>query len=485
MPKKLQIKLLSQSAELLNVTNCAAGSISVLRSESPSELRPYQRALAGSQGKERFVILVDGTEYRTEQQSLIGFGEAPPHAGCTVGQYLSNAGLPDGAISSLLVSFGLEEINDKQCSSLTPDEERRVRIFAATADPSKAVILNEPFEPISSQWRERVAEYLVDFARNKNGLIVVASLSYRPDSWIDNPTIVRQQVGQSLRKTIGFGAAGSDANAMINQLRDQLRQEESASQKDPREEAPMAMAASLGAAAMSQGLPNQNSTGSDWEYVEPATKTWWQQALSLKAATALGAGGLGVWAALTFTGITSHKQNHANESSTQHAQESVVPVGVTAEQTGQAHQDVPQTNDVNVAAINKPKAEEVTKVALLLDGYSFAIRGSLVDTSRGIMGDVTADSGAPAPAEAAPPKDAKSGNLYKLLESAGSDKPDAVGDQGGGAWQQEEAPSWSQPEQSSPEEYDPAREEERREAIRQKFLEAIRSAQERRDDIQE
>jgi hypothetical protein len=484
MPKKLQIKLLSQSAELLNVTNCAAGSISVLRSESPSELRPYQRALAGSQGKERFVIVVDGAEYRTEAHSLIGFGEAPPHTGSTVGQYLGKAGLPDGAITSLLVSFGLEGIVDKQCSTLTPDEERRVRIFAATADPSKALILNEPFEPISSQWRERLAEYLVDFARNRNGLVVVASLSYRPDSWIDNPTIVRQQVGQSLRKTIGFGAAGSEANAMINQLRDQLRQEESSNNQDRREQAPMAMAASLGAAAMSQGLPANTGGAGDWEYIEPVAKSWWQQALSMKVVTAAGASGLGIWAALTFTGITAHKNDIAKESSPQQVQASLAPAGTTAEQKGPQQQDVPQPVNVISASINKPRAEEVVKVALLLDGYSPAIRASLVDTSRGIMGDVTSDGGAAAPVEAAPPKDMKSGNLYKLLESAGSDKPEAGGDQGG-AWQQEEAPSWSQPEQSSSEDYDPAREEERREAIRQKFLEAIRSAQERRDDMQE
>lgn len=484
MPKKLQIKLLSQSAELLNVTNCTAGSISVLRSESPSELRPYQRALSGSQGKERFVILVDGAEYRTEDQSLIGFGEAPPHTGYTVGQYLSKAGLPDGAISSLLVSFGLEGCQDKQCSSLTPDEERRVRIFAATADTSKALVLNEPFEPISSQWRERIAEYLVDFARNKNGLVVVASLSYRPDSWIDNPTIVRQQVGQSLRKTIGFGAAGSDANAMINQLRDQLRQEESSDNRDRKEQAPMAMAASLGGAAMSQGLPTQTDSGSDWEYVEPETKAWWQQALSMKGVTALGASGLGVWAALTFTGIASHKEQPEPQNLVQQVEANASPSGTTATQSGQQHQDVPKSDNQNIASVSRSEPENVEKVALLLDGYSFAIRGSLIDTSRGIMGDTSPDSGGAAPVEAAPPKDAKSGNLYKLLESAGSDKPDAAGDQGG-SWQQEEAPSWSQPEQSSPDDYDPAREEERREAIRQKFLEAIRSAQERRDDMQE
>lgn len=486
MPKKLQIKLLSQSAELLSMTNCSVGHVSVLRAESPSELRPYQRALGGNQGKERFVITVDGKEYNTEEHNLIGFGEVAPHSGLTVGQYLSSHGLIEGAISGLLMAYGIEGIETKLCSSLSPDEERKVRLFAATAEPSKALIINEPFEPISSSWRERVAELLTDFARNKNGLVVVASLSYRPDAWIDNPAIARHQVGQSLRRTIGFGAAGSESNQLINQLRDQIRKDEnpsapSAPPPPPREDRPQAAAMSLGAAAMLGGTDTQ-------ELMEPKTADDFSSELeaiapsgvatAIKVGTALGAAGLGVWAAVTLIQAYPIPQKNAPRERVAISQpESPVKNESKGASTSTNETLQASTDGSTAKNAGSPKAKE----SFILDKYPETIRVSILDTSRGIMGDPSQIIAEPHPQDTVKKPVDQGGNFYKLLESAGSNTNEAGAPESAEWEPQDTSTSWNSPESSEPVEYNATEEEERREAIRQKFLEAIRAAAERRE----
>lgn len=469
------------------MTNCSVGQISVLRAESQSELRPYQRALAGILGRERFVITVDGKEYNSELHNLIGFGEVAPHAGLTVGQYLTSAGLIEGAVSGLLMAFGIEGIETKLCSALSPDEDRKVRIFAATADPDKALILNEPFEPISSNWRDRMAEFLTDFARAKNGLVVVASLSYRPESWIDNPVIARHQVGQSLRRTIGFGAAGSDSNQFINQIRDQIRSEDAQAASPPpmeqQTQRPQAAAMSLGAAAMMGSVDTETALEPDEYEDSPVESIGLQKPalfVALKAGAAIGAGGLGIWAALALLGIYQSKENLSPPI--QHA--AVVPQGHQQPPQGPNQAGSEQPNNAPSNDVAKlGTAPDKTKLAFILDRYPEAIRVSVLDTSRGVMGEASVGAPVEAPASVSQKANEQSGNFYKLLESASTDKAEAPSDgEAGGGWQQPETTgAWSQPESPETTEYNPGEEEERREAIRQKFLEAIRAAAERRE----
>ena len=481
MPKKLQIKLLSQSAELLSITNCSAGHISVLRAESPSELRPYQRALSGNQGKERFVITVDGVEYKTEEHTLIGFGEIAPHSGLTVSQYLSSVGLIDGAITGLLMSFGIEGIEQKACSALSADEERKVRLFAATADPSKVIVINEPFEPIMSTWRERMAEFLSDFARTKNGLAVVTSLSYRPDSWIDNPIISRHQVGQSLRKTIGFGSLDSEDAQFINQLRDQIQAEYNESSEPPTqpEQRPQVAAMSLGAAAMmGSGSTELNTERNILEsFYQVARFNLSPTAITaLKAGAGIGAGALGIWAALALLGI--FPSNPKDKAPTQVAALIKTEKRDPAAQASGAGTTEQKAQSETTARQNV--SGDLAKSGYILDRYPEVIRVSLLDTSRGALGEAAIPVAPAAPVKA--PNDT-SGSFYKLLESASTDRSDPAPQ--GGAWQQPaQAENWQEPENSPIEpdvEFSPSEEEERREAIRQKFLEAIRAAAERRE----
>jgi hypothetical protein len=134
---------------------------------------------------------------------------------------------------------------------------------------------------------------------------------------------------------------------------------------------------------------------------------------------------------------------------------------------------------VNSPPISKPTGQFV------LDEYPETIRISLIDTSRGIVEEpVTVVSDVPKPATAG--GQASSGNLFTLLETASSNQPDAPA--GGPTDYPPPPPSFEEPPpyggyQDSPpppSEFEAADEQQRREAIRQKFLEAIRAAAERR-----
>lgn len=476
MPKKLQIKLLSQTAELLTVTNCAAGMVSVLRSESPSELRPYQRALGGTPGKERFVIQVDGAEYRPDDHTLIGFGGAPPHLGLTVLEYLAKTGMTEAAIHSMLLSKGLDTTASKQCSSLSADEDRRIRIIAATMDPERAIILNEPFEPIASQWREDTAELLIDFVKSKSGLVVVAGLSYRPDAWVENPSVARHQVGQSLRRTVGFGAAGSESMELINQLRDQVRSESSESApltpQPPKTSERVAMGASLATAALgamgaaSSGSPGE--TGLSSRSTGIAT-TGGRPALFAKiSAGIIGVGG-GVYGALL---ITSHLHQATPATAPTPAPTQVI---VAPEQQVSNAQQGDQKENVRAAIINRQPPTDAVKTVYILDRYPDTIRASLIETSRGVLGEVAPQTQEPQP-QRSHGTTPGSGNLFKLLENASADRSEGPNRESG--WQPQQPPADEPAEIEQDLGSNGNSEEERREAIRQKFLEAIQAAAE-------
>jgi hypothetical protein len=222
------MKLLSRSGELLNVVNCFAGRITVLRAASDNELGPYQRGLAGVGGPEHIVINVDGKPYQPEEHVVIGFGHSLLENDCSVQEYLHASGVPAGAIAGMLVSYGLERKTAAVGSQLTADETRRLELLAAANTIGKVIVMNAPFEPLASTWRERFAELLSSFAVRKQQIIVIPKLVYRPESWIDNEAIARVQVGQNMQRTIGFGSGPSSVNDIIKEVRHLLKDDDAA-----------------------------------------------------------------------------------------------------------------------------------------------------------------------------------------------------------------------------------------------------------------
>jgi hypothetical protein len=199
---------------------------------------------------------------------------------------------------------------------------------------------------------------------------------------------------------------------------------------------------------------------------------------AVKIGTALGAGGLGVWAALTLIQIYPLPEEKSSTKEVTLARPEA-PV-ITAQKTS-----LPKHREAQEAPSEAPAAKSVKnqklKLSYVLDKYPESVRASLLDTSRGIMGDPSQISSEPSkPIESQKPTE-QDGNFYKLLEKAGSDKPDASPPDEPSWETTDSSGSWSPPDSSESAEYNPSEEEERREAIRQKFLEAIRAAAERRE----
>jgi ABC-type multidrug transport system ATPase subunit len=223
--QKLQLKLLSKGGELLRCINCFAGQITVFRGYSSIELQPYQRALAGIPGPEKIVVSLDGDTYAPEKAVLVGFGENFD-PGQTIAGFLQASGVPHAAIQMQLRNCGIDAQENTPAESLLPDQRRRLRLLAAMYARDQVLVLNNPFEELASNWKERFAEELCNVTQSRNLIVVVPSLTYRPEGWINNDFISRIQVGQNTQRTIGFGTDATQMNELVQHLRASFQDEQ-------------------------------------------------------------------------------------------------------------------------------------------------------------------------------------------------------------------------------------------------------------------
>lgn len=221
---KFQLKLLSRSGELLRCINCFAGQITVLRAVSIADLQPFQRFLAGVAGPEKMVATIDALEYSPANAALVGFGEsfAPD---IDIAGFFENEGLQSSGLEMILRNFGIDSPATAICAQLTVDIQKRLRLIAAINSTDKVIVLNNPFQDIASEWRERFAEELALQTRSKNRIVLVPSLQYRPECWIDNNLIARVQVGENRQRTIGFGSSPTEMNSLVEQLRSAMKKD--------------------------------------------------------------------------------------------------------------------------------------------------------------------------------------------------------------------------------------------------------------------
>ena len=156
-PSKLQLKLLSKSGELINSITCHGGRVSVFRAVMPRNLDPFLRALSGLSGPEKFTVTLDNQTFEPSAHVLVGFGESFTLSTEQVHAYIASAGLDLRQFLSTLANFGLEHAVGRACKDLSSCEERRLRLLcAAYGDAGKVLVLNNPFEPLSDGWRERL-----------------------------------------------------------------------------------------------------------------------------------------------------------------------------------------------------------------------------------------------------------------------------------------------------------------------------------------
>jgi hypothetical protein len=490
---------LSQSGELISSIACFSGRVSVFRSGSDGELHGYQRALAGLSGPDKILINIDDEEYLAEEQNLIGFGETFLDLTTSPAVYLLESGVPDSVLDSTIISFGLERVAHIPCSQLTRCEERRLRIIAATYSRDRALIINDPFQPVGTEWRERLAELIAGYAHNQNQIVVVPGLSYRPQHWVDCDYVDRIIVGENRQKTIGFGSGPRRATGILNQVRDLIKSESAMEELQELSRTQRAMAQPLVESGTGPDLVGAPHSGRG---IPQAIERMRLSPQKLGAAFCLGAL---VLALVVRGGGERTSQSVAAAKIDSPAIQSQEPSGgPEAEQIVNTRpESVPET--VTPAPIPDPPGDSATMVLaranIVLDSYPSDVKNSIIATFEGISSADNEEKGeraslaallqrrnlADSIAQKGDQNNQEADDLLLALQNASNEG----GEQSSGPGENSLAPPQvpSSPAQSfgNPDSrfnnpnlpvFDPMAEQQKRELIRQKFLEAIdRAAQ--------
>lgn len=212
----VEINRLSSTGESKRRIRCLSRHITVFRATVTKELDIFSSALYGSPTTDRFSILVDGAQFNPPDHTLIGFGESfSPSDPITVEQYINQWGA-NGDVEALLLRVGLGGLSRVKLTELTAAQGHTLRLLAAMNDPSKVLVIKEPFNNVPETFREAVAEMLAEFAWKKHAIVIVTHLSYRPKAWIENEVISRVQVERARQATIGFGGASRDVESSVS-----------------------------------------------------------------------------------------------------------------------------------------------------------------------------------------------------------------------------------------------------------------------------
>jgi hypothetical protein len=187
-----------------------------------SDVLPYQRAMAGIGGPERFEVTLDGQSFNPSDHIFIGFGERFDGEQMAVAQFLVRWNVPEAMVESLLVTYGMERLAGLSCSELTPVHARMLRFLAALHSEERVIVMHDPFEPLAPQWRERFATLLLQFVSQKQAIVLVTQLSSRPECWIGEDRIVRIQVGATQQQTIGFSQEDDASSELIKKVRSEI-----------------------------------------------------------------------------------------------------------------------------------------------------------------------------------------------------------------------------------------------------------------------
>jgi hypothetical protein len=97
-------------------------------------------------------------------------------------------------------------------------------------------VFHDPFLPLGFEWRDTFAELTAVFATEHAKIVIVTGLSHRPESWIENPQIVRVRVDKVRRRTVGFSSEDDEMDSLVHELRENLAQEDIEDSEDLQEE---------------------------------------------------------------------------------------------------------------------------------------------------------------------------------------------------------------------------------------------------------
>ena len=237
-------RILSDGAVAKTVT-CRSGRIAVFRSHAPEKLYEYELALRGKlENPSSFRIMFDGKAYDPTQAIFIGFENIRYRAETTARTLLSESGVPANELDTILQEHGLYSIGEKALTDLSTQEAHALALLQISLQSFPLLIMKDPFLSIPDKFREMYAHTLANGIWKNKGIAIVASLSWRPDAWIDNDIITRVQIDQTARRaTVGIGGENP-----LTELAQQLRQEKHVTQaKKSAEEALEKAAEKVGA----------------------------------------------------------------------------------------------------------------------------------------------------------------------------------------------------------------------------------------------
>ncbi len=513
MPRALTIRQLSQSGELLRVVTCPAGVVSVFRTSNPADLKPFQRALAGIQGVERFVIEIDREPYEPHQHLLIGYAENFSAHTATVREFMISCGAPDAGVEALLQGYDLERYVETRLSQLPPAEARMVRLLGAVHSKGQVLVLNDPFEQLSMHARERFAELIAAYAARESAIVIVPALGARPSAWIAHEAIHRVEISVDAHRTIGFSShAPSEIKDIIDQVRAEVRSSETrrseasfgapialAPPKAPsRPTAPAPRPIAVHAQA---ALPHSDTTQSFGQIAFPllllsvikSPRTLFSRLQHpIKVPPLIAAITL---ATTTLAVIVLAKR--AENTQRERSAPTEVAMGNLNSKNPQAPQPTPETVSVlppdptsadslqptQVAEVkNPPSPVEPVHAATttsdrLLDQYPSAIKESLVKVFKGINPTLpNAQEVTETQVVAVENRAQKAGELLKLLENASNSESAKGGESTPTSSEPNYPPPFPAAQPADQQNQETMSWEERREMMRQRFLESIRAA---------
>lgn len=201
---------------------CHAGHITVFRSFTESGLRPFQQLFAKTApvgGGDLFRVTLDGRPLSPADYLVIGMEKDFSDPEQKLWEFMRDVGVPSEHLPHLLETYNLPH-SDELCIGLQPGLARMVRLIGSSYQSEKVLVLNDPFAPLSTEWRERLAEFIAVQTKSMQQIVVVTALSTRPQCWIGNEAISRVQIEEQFNMTVGYGVPAAELRAMVEHVRE-------------------------------------------------------------------------------------------------------------------------------------------------------------------------------------------------------------------------------------------------------------------------
>ena len=184
------IKQLSKFGEVIRTIECHPGELTVLRANEDGDLLPFRQTLFGQNSGHKFTLTLNDNPFHPHSAALIGFGNNLRTEQTPI-DYIKGNGGSEEQIIALLRNFGLEDYLQTPITTLSDCAKTRLQILYAVTSKMQVFILDSPFERITSEWKERFADLIMDTTVNQKRITIVTRLSYRPQRWVGNKDVQR------------------------------------------------------------------------------------------------------------------------------------------------------------------------------------------------------------------------------------------------------------------------------------------------------